>query len=140
MIDDDDIMALISRYTNQTQRKRRICRAQRIGLIQFDAKFIEETDNITEYLRTLQAGKTLNEKTIHTGVERFKMDKHARDLADIAAKYTLESTILQMFIAVTLRRIAMRGAYQDGSNLGEKFRSTTQKVRPKAENSRIKCV
>ncbi|MEI6207056.1 MAG: hypothetical protein WCP20_09755 [Desulfuromonadales bacterium] len=42
------------------------------GLIQADAKFMDERDDIAEYIGTLEAGKALDEKAIRTGFESFK--------------------------------------------------------------------
>ncbi len=116
VIDYDYIMALIARYASQTPGKQKMSREQLIGLIQADAKFIDERDDIAEYISTLEAGKALDEKTIREGFERFKADKHAKALADIAAKHTLEAAALQTFVETTLRRMVF-----DGDQLSELF-------------------
>ncbi|CAI8775711.1 type I restriction enzyme, R subunit [Methylococcus capsulatus] len=109
VIDYDYIMALIARYSQQTPDKQKMNRAQLIGLIQSDAKFIDERDDIAEYIDTLQAGKALDEKAIKAGYERFKAEKHARQLAAIAEKHRLDSAALQSFVETILRRLVFDG-------------------------------
>lgn len=130
LIDYDYIMALIARYASQTPGKQKMSREQLIGLIQADAKFIDERDDIAEYISTLEAGKALDEKAIREGFERFKADKHAKALADIAAKHTLEAAALQAFVETTLRRMVF-----DGDQLSELFapQELGWKARTKAE-------
>ncbi len=116
VIDYDYIMALIARYASQTPGKQKMSREQLIGLIQADAKFIDERDDIAEYISTLETGKALDEKAIREGFERFKADKHAKALADIAAKHSLETAALQTFVDTILRRMVF-----DGEQLSELF-------------------
>jgi type I restriction enzyme R subunit len=116
IIDYDYIMALIARYSSQAPGKQKMSREQLIGLIQADAKFIDERDDIAEYIATLEAGKALDEKAIRAGFERFKSEKHAKALADIAAKHALEAASLQSFVETTLRRMVF-----DGDQLSELF-------------------
>ena len=130
VIDYDYIMALIARYASQTPGKQKMSREQLIGLIQADAKFIDERDDIAEYISTLEAGKALDEKAIREGFEHFKADKHAKALADIAAKHSLEVAALQTFVDTILRRMVF-----DGEQLSELFTPLELgwKARTKAE-------
>lgn len=114
LIDYDYIMALIARYSQLTPGKQKMSRAQLIGLIQSDAKFMDERDDIADYIDTLEAGKGLDEKAIREGFQRFKADKHARILAAIAGKHGLETAALQTFVDNILRRMIF-----DGEQLGD---------------------
>jgi len=105
LIDYDYIMALITRYASQTPGKQKMSREQLIGLIQSDAKFMDARDDIADYIDTLEAGKGLDEKAIRDGFERFKADKHARQLATIAQKHGLQVVALQGFVDAILRRM-----------------------------------
>jgi type I restriction enzyme R subunit len=109
LIDYDYIMALIARYSQQTPGKQKMSREQLIGLIQSDAKFMDERDDIADYIGTLEAGKGLDEKSIRAGFERFKAEKHARQLAAIADKHGLERAALQSFVDNILRRMIFDG-------------------------------
>lgn len=109
VIDYDYIMALIARYSQQAPGKQKMSREQLIGLIQADAKFMDERDDIAEYIGTLEAGKALDEKAIRTGFESFKAEKHARQLATIAEKHGLDAAALQTFVDGILRRMIFDG-------------------------------
>ena len=54
-------------------------REQLIGLIQSDAKFIDEREEITEYVRSLKAGEGLDEAAIRDGYQQFKAEKDAKE-------------------------------------------------------------
>ena len=62
VIDYDYIMALIARYSAQAPGKQKMSREQLIGLIQSDAKFMDERDDIAAYINTLKAGEGLSER------------------------------------------------------------------------------
>ena len=109
VIDYDYIMALIARYSQQTPGKQKMSREELIGLIQADAKFMDERDDIAEYIGTLEAGKALDEKAIRTGFESFKGEKHARQLAAIAEKHGVDAVALQCFVDGILRRMIFDG-------------------------------
>lgn len=130
IIDYDYIMALIARYSSQTPGKQKMSREELIGLIQADAKFIDERDDIAEYISTLEVGKALDEKAIRTGFDRFKAEKHAKSLINIAAKHSLNAAALQEFVETTLRRMVF-----DGEQLSELFTPLELgwKARTKAE-------
>jgi type I restriction enzyme R subunit len=104
VIDYDYIMALIARYSQQGPGKQKMSREELIGLIQSDAKFMDERDDIADYIDTLEAGKGLDEKAIRDGFERFKADKHTRQLAHVADKHGLDTISLQSFVDNILRR------------------------------------
>jgi len=109
VIDYDYIMALIARFSQQMPGKQSVNREQLIGLIQSDAKFMDERDDIADYIATLEAGKGLSAKAIRSGFESFKTDKHIRKLAEIAGKHGLDTSALQSFVDNILRRMIFDG-------------------------------
>lgn len=109
IIDYDYIMALIARYSAQAPGKQKMSREQLIGLIQSDAKFIDERDAIAAYINTLKAGEGLSETAIREGYQRFKAEKNARELADIAEKHGLATSALQAFVDDILQRMIFDG-------------------------------
>lgn len=129
VIDYDYIMALIARYSQQKPGKQTMSRAQIIGLIQSDAKFMDESDDIADYIDTLEVGKGLSEQDIRDGYQRFKAEKHARQLAAIANQHGLDTTALQNFVDAILRRMVF-----DGEALSELF--TTQGLGWKARTQK----
>jgi len=130
LIDYDYIMALLARYSQQTPGKQAMSRGELIGLIQADAKFIDERDDIAEYIGTLEEGKALDERDIRDGFEHFKADKHTRQLADLAARHKLGAADLQNFVDSILRRMVF-----DADQLSDLFapQELGWKVRTKAE-------
>ena len=81
VIDYDYIMGLMSRYSQQGPGKQKMSREQLIGLIQADAKFMNEREDIAEYIGRLKAGEGLSEQAIREGYTRFKKEKDSAELA-----------------------------------------------------------
>jgi len=109
VIDYDYIMALIARYSAQGPGKQKMSRDQLIGLIQSDAKFMDERVEIAAYINTLKAGEGLSEKDIREGYQRFKAEKNAQELAVIAEKHGLAAAVLQGFVDGILQRMIFDG-------------------------------
>ncbi len=109
LIDYDYIMGLIARFSQQTPGKQKMSREQLVGLIQSDAKFMNEREDIAAYIATLKAGEGLSEKAIRDGYTHFKAEKDAKDLADIASKHGLATAALQSFVDEILLRMVFDG-------------------------------
>jgi len=109
VIDYDYIMGLISRFSQQTPGKQKMSREELIGLIQADAKFINEREDIAEYIGGLKAGEGLSEAAIREGYSRFKAEKDATELAAIAQKHSLATNTLQAFVDDILARMIFDG-------------------------------
>ncbi len=103
-IDYDYIMKLIADFSTKKPGKATMDRDELISLIASDAKFLDERDDITEYVRSLQAGQGLDESAIRTGYQRFKDEKAARELAELSAKHGLPVVALQAFVDNILSR------------------------------------
>jgi type I restriction enzyme R subunit len=109
IVDYDFIMELIARYTHQKPGKQRISREQLIGLIESDAKFLEEREAITNYVRSLEEGKPLDEKAVREGYQRFKSERDTAELAAVAEKHGLSAESLQKFVDGILGRMIFDG-------------------------------
>ena len=109
LIDYDYIMGLISRFSQQAPGKQKMSRDELIGLIQSDAKFMNEREDIAAYITTLKAGEGLSEKAIRDGYTRFKAEKDAAELAAIASKHHLAVAALQGFVDTILQRMIFDG-------------------------------
>lgn len=109
VIDYDYIMGLIARYSEAAPGKQKMSREQLIGLIQSDAKFMDEREDIAAYINTLKAGEGLSEKAIRDGYSRFKAEKNAAELAGIATKHGLATDALQGFVDTILQRMIFDG-------------------------------
>lgn len=104
VIDYDYIVGLIASMTQQKPGRLTLNREQLIGLIQSDAKFIDERSDIAEYIRSLPEGEALEEGQIRAGYERFKAERNALELTNIAAKHGLAAEALHSFVDGVLRR------------------------------------
>jgi len=109
VIDYDYIMGLIARFSAKGPGKSKMTREQLIGLISSDAKFMNERDDIAEYIGTLQAGEGLSETAIREGYTRFKAEKNAKEIAAIAQKHGLTTAALRTFVEGILDRMIFDG-------------------------------
>ena len=108
-IDYDYIMKLIARYSGQDPKKVEITREQLIGLIQSDAKFLDEREEIAEYVRSLKEGEGLDEAAVRAGYNRFKAAKQAGQIADLARTHGLTTESLETFVDTILKRMIFDG-------------------------------
>jgi type I restriction enzyme R subunit len=98
LIDYDYIMGLIARFTGQDPKKQKMSREQLIGLIESEAKFMDEREAITDYVRLLEAGKSLDERAVRDDYQQFKAKRDAEEVAATAQKYGLAPEALQSFV------------------------------------------
>lgn len=105
-IDYDYIMKLIADFSAKKPGKATMSRDELIGLIAADSKFLDERDDITEYVRGLKAGQGLDESAIRAGYQQFKDENAARELVTLAIKHGLTAVPLQAFVdTILLRKI-----------------------------------
>jgi type I restriction enzyme, R subunit len=109
VIDYDYIMGLLARYTQERPGKQKMSRDQLIGLIQSDAKFMDDREDIAAYIGTLHAGEGLDERAIREGYEAFKTEKSTHELAEIATQHGLEPAALQTFVDGIMQRMIFDG-------------------------------
>ena len=102
-------MNLIARFSGQTPSQQEMSRDQLIRLIRSDAKFMDELDEITEYVRTLETGEPLTEGQVREGYQRFKDERHAAELAKVAGSHGLRNEALQTFVDAILDRMIFDG-------------------------------
>ncbi len=108
-IDYDYIMNLISRFSGQVPGKQEMSPDQLIQFIRADAKFMDEIDEITDYVRTLETGKPLTEQQVREGYERFKEERYTAELAETAQKHSLPNNALKAFVDEILDRMIFDG-------------------------------
>ncbi|MBF5003408.1 type I restriction endonuclease subunit R [Diaphorobacter caeni] len=109
VIDYDYIMGLIAKFSAKEPGKAKMTRAELIGLISADAKFMSERDDIAEYINTLKAGEGLSETDIRDGYTHFKAEKNVKELAAIATKHGLAADAVQNFVDGILDRMILDG-------------------------------
>ena len=109
VIDYDYIMKLIAKFSGQDPKKVEISREQLIGLIQSDAKFLDEREEIAEYVRSLTEGEGLDEAAVRAGYEQFKAAKQAEATAELARTHGLTTEALETFVDTILKRMVFDG-------------------------------
>ena len=102
-------MGLLAKFSEQEPGKSKMTREELIGIISADAKFMNERDDIAEYIGTLKAGEGLSERAIRDGYTRFKAEKFATAIAAIATAHGLAADALQTFVDGILERMIFDG-------------------------------
>ena len=113
-IDYDYIMTLISQMSQAApatgkSTKTKMTREDLIALIQSDAKFLDEKDDIAAYVRSLEAGKGLTVQEVEAGYARFKAEKQQQVMHDLAVAHGLEAKALAAFTDEVLDRMIFDG-------------------------------
>lgn len=109
LVDYDYIMGLISKYTHDKPAQQKMSRSQLISLLSSSSNLMDEKDDITDYINSLEAGKGLTETEIRNGYQTFKAEKNAKALATIAQKHGLETAALNVFVQNILNRMIFDG-------------------------------
>ena len=105
-IDYDYIMKLVTALQAKPAGKQSMTRQQVIGLMAADSKFIDDREIIADYITGLKPEGGLSEAEIRDGLQRFKAEKDAKEMADIAVEHGLPTAALQGFVdAILARRI-----------------------------------
>ena len=116
VVDYDYIMNLIAKYTQDTPKKQKMTRDQLIGVLSSSANLMEEREDIIDYIKKLEVGKALNEHEIKDGYQKFKEEKIAKKLAEIAHNNGLEFSTLNEFTNAIISRMIF-----DADKLSELF-------------------
>ncbi len=108
VVDYDFIMRLIAKYTQSTQ-KQKMTKEQLMGIIESDAKFIDEKEEIRSYIDTLEVGAGLSEDAIKKGYEAFKAELSAKHLDAIAKHHGIDKEALHAFVERIMHRMIFDG-------------------------------
>ena len=111
LIDYDYIMALIAKYTQSQSepQKQKMSKEQLISMLSATSNFLDEREDIIEYIDSLQVGVALNEKQIKEGYQKFKERKNNQEINAIAEKHGIEIQSLQAFIQEIIDRMIFDG-------------------------------
>lgn len=109
LIDYDYIMNLIARYTQKPAAKQKMTREQLITLLGSSANLMDEREDITDYINSLEVGKGLNEAEIREGYIAFKEEKYDKELATIAKAHGLQTAALKGFVGDIMARMIFDG-------------------------------
>ncbi len=103
-IDYDYIMKLVTDFQAKPAGTVKMTREELIGLVAADSKFMDDRDVVTEYIMNLKADGGLDESAIRAGLQRFKDERSARELADVSTKHALPAATLGAFVDAILAR------------------------------------
>jgi type I restriction enzyme R subunit len=109
IIDFDYIMGLIANSTDPDPERREMTREQVIGLIAADAKFLDERELITAYIRQLPTDTPLNQEEIKKGYDAYREQVQGAEIDALAHKHGLAPEALQAFVADILTRYNFDG-------------------------------
>ncbi len=109
VIDYDYIMNLIADSTQKKPAKQKMTKAQVISLLKSNSNLMEEEENLTEYINSLdwESGQDVN--TLRKGYITFKDDKYNKELAAIAHKHGLQTADLKAFVEMVMSRMIFDG-------------------------------
>jgi len=109
VIDYDYIIGLIAKYTQDKPSKHKMTREELINLLSSSANLMEERDDIIDYINTLKVGIALDEADINKGYQKFKDDKAAKEIQEIAEKHSIAVESLNAFIDEIMNRMIFDG-------------------------------
>lgn len=109
VIDYDYIMALIADSTQKKPSKQKMTKSQVISLLKSNSNLMEEEEDLTDYINSLDwdSGKDVN--TLRKGYETFVIEKNEKELAAIAHKHGLQTADLKPFVEKIMSRMIFDG-------------------------------
>ncbi|MDP9766155.1 type I restriction endonuclease subunit R [Deinococcus enclensis] len=106
IIDYDYIMTLLAKSSAQeTPEQQRVTREKLLSLIEGDAKFMDEREEIRAYILGLPTDKKLTDTELWQGYEAFKASRNAEEVTTIAQAHGLKPQALLQFVDRTLQRL-----------------------------------
>jgi type I restriction enzyme R subunit len=109
VIDYDYIMDLIADSTQQKPAKQKMTKAQVISLLSANANMMDEQEDLTDYINSLDWNSGQDVTTLRTGYETFVVEKNEKELAAIAHKYGLQTANLKTFVEKIMSRMIFDG-------------------------------
>ncbi|ODS89919.1 MAG: DEAD/DEAH box helicase [Chryseobacterium sp. SCN 40-13] len=109
VIDYDYIMNLIADSTQQKPSKQKMTKVQVISLLKSHSNLMDEEEDLTEYINSLDWNKGQDVATLREGYDRFKDEKYNKELAAIAYKNGLQTADLKVFVEKIMSRMIFDG-------------------------------
>jgi type I restriction enzyme R subunit len=109
VIDYDYIMNLIADSTQMKPAKQKMTKAQVISLLSANSNLMDEQEDLTEYINSLDWNSGQDVATLRKGYDIFKDDKYNKELASIAHQHGLPTTDLKTFVENILNRMIFDG-------------------------------
>lgn len=109
VIDYDYIMSLIADSTQKKPSKQKMTKAQVISLLSSNANLMDEQEDLSEYINSLDWNSGQDVETLRKGYVTFKDDKYNKELADIAHRHGLPTADLKSFVEKIMSRMIFDG-------------------------------
>jgi len=109
VIDYDYIMSLIADSTQQKPSKQKMSKSQVISLLKSNSNLMEEEEDLTDYINSLdwESGKDVD--ALRQGYETFRVEKYDKELAKIASDHGLQTASLKTFVEQIMNRMIFDG-------------------------------
>lgn len=109
VIDYDYIIKLVSDSTQQKPSKHKMTQAQVIGLLKSTANLMEEGDDLTDFINSLDWTRGYSEEELKANFIKFTDEKYHKEIASIAQQHGLATEALLLFIENVLSRMIFDG-------------------------------
>jgi len=109
VIDYDYIMSLIADSTQKKPAKQKMTKSQVISLLKSNSNLMDEEEDLTEYINSLDWESGQDVETLRKGYDKFKDDKYNKEIATIANKHGLQTAALKKFIEKIMSRMIFDG-------------------------------
>lgn len=109
IIDYDYIMNLIADSTQKKPAKQQMTKAQIISLLSSSSNLMDEQEDLTEYINSLDWNNGQEAESLRKGYDKFKDEKYNKELADIASKQGLKTAELKTFVEQIMSRMIFDG-------------------------------
>ncbi|MBO9616008.1 MAG: type I restriction endonuclease subunit R [Dyadobacter sp.] len=109
IIDYDYIMKLIADSTQRKPAKQRMTQQQVISLLRANANMLDEQEDLTEFIKTLDWNKGYTVDELQKMLEAFKVEKSEKELSVIAHAHGLQTADLKSFVDGIMSRMIFDG-------------------------------
>lgn len=109
IIDYDYIMNLIADSTQMKPAGQKMTREQVISILNSNANLMDEQEELTDYIKSLDWNNGQNVEDLHKGYEIFKTERNEKELAAIANKHGLQTKDIKAFVDKIMSRMIFDG-------------------------------
>ncbi|GAA5220582.1 type I restriction endonuclease subunit R [Membranihabitans marinus] len=109
VIDYDYIMSLIADSTHQKPSKLKMSKSQVISLLKSNSNLMEEEEDLTDYINSLDWESGKDVEALRQGYETFRLEKYDQELAEIANDHGLQTAALKTFVEQIMNRMIFDG-------------------------------
>lgn len=109
VIDYDYIMNLIADSTQKKPAKQKMTKAQVISLLKSNSNLMDEEEDLTEYINSLDWESGQDVDSLRKGYITFKDNKYNKELAALAHKHGLLTADMKAFVEMVMNRMIFDG-------------------------------